>query len=469
MKNRGGTNQFLGAVLGVLALALITPLTAAGATLHTRQLVTASYGATPVGFARTADGVLHMVATQNTNWGDSYSGIAAVSISPSGIVGAPVQALNWNGQSAQGNPGLAVMPSGALEATWGGYPFGPDGPWGISSTNGGLTWSAPANIGSGSMGFGDSHVPLAVSNGTPVLVAGCCGGIVIQRGFGAGSPTYQLTNSADGCAGNTDAAVDAASGAAVAGWDSCDGSGGLWLQQVAPSPGAAEKAPVPTQYGSGAPLILAGRDTGPGVFGAYPANYANTTQIRLLRYGGGSVAVGSAKHMHANAWGAATGPDGRIWAMWWGQNTKTGKYELAATRSNKAVTRFESIQTFGPMDWSSLFTLAGDGRLGPLDLLIGGNPTGTQAASGFYYARILPVLSASVSSVGLGGGKFKLRAHVTDAGDPVSGADVSAKGIHKATNGKGHAKLTVSGHSGASVTVRISAPGYRTLQKTVTL
>jgi hypothetical protein len=469
MRNRSRTTQLLCALVGALTLFLVAPLAASAATLHTTQLATAGYGSTPVGFARSADGVLHVVVTQNTNWGDSYSGIAALSISPSGHVGPPVQALNWGGQSAQGNAGLAVMPSGALEATWGGYPFGSDGPWGISSTNGGATWSPPANIGSGSMQFGDSHVPLAVSNGTPVLVAGCCGNIVVQQGFGPGSPTYQLTNSTDGCAGNTDTAVDAATGAAVVSWDSCDGTGGLWLQQVAPSPGAAVKEPVPTQYGSGVTPIVAGRDTGPGVFAAYPANYANTTQMRLLRYGGGSVAVGSAKHMHANAWGVATGPAGRIWVMWWGQNTKTGKFELAATRSNKADTRFEPIQVFGPMNWSFLFSLAGDGRLGPLDLLIGGNPTGSQAASGFYYARIPAVLSASVSAAALGSGKFKLKAHVTDAGDPVSGATVAAKGSSKSTNGSGDAKLTISGHSGENVTVTITAPGYRALHETVTL
>jgi len=469
MKDRGRTIQLLCAVAGALALSLMAPLEAAGATLHTTQIATAGYGATPVGFARTSDGVLHVVVTQNTNWGDSYSGIAALSISPSGHVGSPVQALNWNGQSAQGNPGLAVMPSGALEATWGGYPFGSDGPWGIASTNGGATWSAPTNIGSGSMGFGDSHVPLAVSNGTAVLVAGCCGNIVIQQGFGPGSPTSQITNSTDGCAGNTNAAVDAGTGAAVAGWDSCDGSGGLWLQQVAPSTGAAQKAPVPSQYGSGVPLIIAGRDSGPGVFAAYPANYANTTRIRLLRYGGGSVAVGSAKHVHADEWGVATGPGGRMWVMWWGQNTKTGKFVLAATRSNKADTRFEPFQIFGPMNWSFLFTLAGDGRLGPVDLLIGGNPNGTQAGSGFYDARILPVLSASVSAINLGGGKFKLKARATDAGDAVSGATVSATGSHKSTNGTGEAKLTISGSSGQHITVTISDGGYQTLKKSITL
>ncbi|HUB09902.1 MAG TPA: sialidase family protein, partial [Myxococcales bacterium] len=412
-------------LLGVV-IALVTPAVATAASLHTTLLGKAGYGSTPAGFARTADGMLHVVLDSNTNWGNSYNGIAALSISPSGHVGPPVQAVNWNGQSAQGIPGLAVLPSGALEATWGGYPFGSDGPWGISSSDGGATWSAPANIGSGSMGFGDSHVPVVVSNGAPVLAAGCCGNLVIQQGFGSGSPTFQVTNSTDGCAGNSDLAVDDATGAAIASWDSCDGSGGLWLQQVAPSEGTPVKLAVPSQYGTGLPEILAGRDAAAGgVFAAYPTNYANTTHIDLYRYGGGSTSVGSVKRLHADVWGAATGSDGRVWVMWYGQNTKTGKYEIAVTRSNNGINAFEPIQVFG-LSYSYLFWLAGDGGLGALDMLISGTPSGNGAAGGIYYARVIPVLSARISAHGIKNslGKvsaYKFKVKVTDAGDPVAG------------------------------------------------
>ncbi len=204
----------------------------------------------------------------------SANGVGAVSITPSGHVEPSVQALSWSnsGGSPNGIPGLAVLSGDALEATFGGSPSGVDGPWGIASTDGGSTWSPPSNVGSGSMQFGDSHVNIENSNGTPVLSAGCCGGIVIQQGFGPGAPTYQLTNSADGAAGNIDSAVDAATGAVVDSWGSNDGSGGLWLQQVAPTEGTATKAPIPSQYGTGLPLIISGRDIGSGVFAAYPAD-----------------------------------------------------------------------------------------------------------------------------------------------------------------------------------------------------
>ena len=122
------------------------------------------------------------------------------------------------------------------------------------------------------MAFGDSNLTLQMSNGSPVVTAGCCGNIVIQKGFGTGSPTYQLTNASDDAAGNTAAPIDAKTGAVVASWDSNTGSGGIWLQQAAPAVGAAQKASIPSQYGTGAPLIVAGRDVGLGVFAAYPAD-----------------------------------------------------------------------------------------------------------------------------------------------------------------------------------------------------
>lgn len=455
----------------VLAVALVAPAGALAKSIHPALIAPkTSPGFVPTGFARSADGTLHVVYETNTNWGNSASGVGAVSISPSGHVGAQVQALSWSGLtggSPNGIPGLAILPGGALEAVFGGSPNGDDGPWGIASTDGGSSWSAPTDIGSGSMEFGDSALSLQVSQGTPVFTAGCCGGIVIQKGFGTGSPTYLLTNNSDNAAGNTDSAVDAATGADVASWDSNAGTGGLWLQQVAPSTGSAVKAPIPSQYGTGVPLIVAGRDTGPGVFAAYPANWGNpTTHIRLLRYGAGSVAVGSVKGLFATRWSVATGSDGRIWVFWYGQINGHGI--IAVTRSNNAVTGFEPIQQYR-YDWNFLNVLQGDGRLGPLDMLLTGQPAGSTPAGGIYWARVKPQLSASVSVVQLSKHDFKLRVHVTDAGDPVKGATASALGHSKTTSATGHAKLKVTGSSGDSAPVTVSAPGYNGVDVGVTL
>jgi hypothetical protein len=163
----------------------------------------------------------------------------------------------------------------------------------------------------------------------------------------------------------------------------------------------------------------------------------------------------------------ATSLDGRLWVAWAGEINGHGV--TAFTRSNKAVTRFEPIQT-GRFTWADLFTLSGDGRLGPLDLLMSGTPdTKGPLVEGIYYARLLPELSATISVTSLKGGKFTLKAKVTDAGDAVSGATVSAKGQSKTTNAKGSAKLTISGSAHDHVTVTVTHPGYRSLKVSVTL
>ena len=164
---------------------------------------------------------------------------------------------------------------------------------------------------------------------SPVFTAGCRGNIVVQQGFGPSSPTYQLSNNSDGAAGNVDSALDAATGAVVTRWDSVDGSGGIWMQQVSPTQGAAVKVPIPSQYGTGLPLIVAGRDTGAGVFGAYASSYGTTTKVRLLQYGAGSVAVGKVKGLHANVTGLPPGPTSG--SGWSGQSDqRQGDHRLHA-------------------------------------------------------------------------------------------------------------------------------------------
>jgi hypothetical protein len=162
----------------------------------------------------------------------------------------------------------------------------------------------------------------------------------------------------------------------------------------------------------------------------------------------------------------ATSLDGRLWVVWAGEINGHGV--TAFTRSNQAVTRFEPIQT-SRFTWADLFTLSGDGRLGPLDLLMSGTPDAKTLVEGIYYARLLPELSATIAAKSLGGGKFQLTAKVTDAGDAVSGAKLTAKGQSKTTDPKGSAKLTVSGSAGDHVSVTVAHPGYRSLKESVKL
>ncbi len=421
--------------------------------------------AASVAMARTTNGSLHLI--YQTFSGRSFSGLASLAIGASGQPGLQVQALSgWQA----GQPGLVVLPNGTLEALFAGTSPSPDlvaSVWGMTSSDGGATWSAPTNVRGGGPNEAlaySSNVTAALAGSTPVIALPQAGNIVVQTGLGANSPSFVVTNGADGATTDADLAVDAKTGEVVASWPSVAHNPTLWLQGVAPTLGAAQQQPGQSRNA----LVLAGRDTGPGVFGAYTPD---GTHVRLLRYGGGSIAVGSRIGTTAKVLGVATGTDGRIWVMW-GDDGSGG---IAFTRSNKAVTRFEPIQDVDPKA-GSIYRVEGDGRLGPLDLLVDEIPGGKGPIqpAGVYYARVLPELSATVSVSAVKNKlgvvvAHKLTVAVSDAGDPVAGATVSAKGQQKKTNAKGVAVLTLASAIGGTVTVTVTAPTYRALTERVDL
>jgi hypothetical protein len=452
-------------LLAIVAALSVTGTVSASPTPPFTRLSTVGVGPMPsYGMVRTPDGTLHLVYQTTPGGVSSPNGLAARSISGAGSVGPQFAALQgWQA----GRPGLIALPNGTLEAVFGAISPAPtltSSIWAVSSSDGGATWAAPANVRGGgpleSLAYG-SDLTAQMAGSTPVLTLPQAGGLVIQEGLAAGSPAQLVTNNSNNSAGDVNSAVDAGSGQFVASWQSLAGNGGTYIQAVAPTISAAQQVPGQPRN----QLVIAGRDAGPGIFAAYTPN--NTT-VRLIRYGGGSVAVGSVAGVPASTLGVATGLDGRIWVMWGGDSG------LAVTRSNKAVTQFEPIQHLAYIP-SSLYRLAGDGRLGPLDLLVDEIPpakSGPVPPTGTFYARVLPELSASVGATAVKNKQGQVVAHtlvvhVTDAGDPVSGATVTAAGKSLPTNTAGIAKLNAP--AAGSITVTISKPGYQKLTKSIQL
>jgi hypothetical protein len=444
------------AALAATAVALAAPAT--GTAGPSFQKVATLKGSIDPQLAttRNANGTLTLVYPSFTG-SLHVTGLATRTISASGKVGPETQALSgWEA----GVPGLVTFPNGNLEAFFGAISPGNNvsSVWGITSSDGGTTWSAPADVRSGpneALAYG-SDVTARVSGGLAVLTLPQAGGLVVQRGLGAGSPTALANSPAYAAAVDVDTAVDAATGEVVASWQSLKADT-LVMQGISPSIGTAQA--VPGQRHSN--LVLAGRDSGPGIFAAYTPD---GTHVRLVRYGGGSVAVGSLNGVTAKAMGVATGPAGRIWVMWGDENGG-----LAVTRSNKAVTNFEPIQHVNP-NASSLWRLQGDGRLGPLDLFAVelANVKGPIPQPEAAYARVLAELSMT-SSASTQKGTTTLHVTVTDAGDAVKGASVSVKGKKASTNASGVATLTFGAGITGNATATVTSPGYQVLTKTVTL
>ena len=460
MKRLGSRGLLVCTLLAALAVTL--PAAALAGVKFTRVASIPGTGGQVYSFVRTTDGRLHLVYPTTVS---PQQGITSLPISPSGAIGSATTALStgWGASI----PGLVVMPNGSLEAVYGAVsPFdGNSTLWGITSTDGGTTWSAPVDVRSGpaleAQAY-NSPITARLSGSDPVLTVPEPGGLVIQSGLGPTATVSEPTTPADDRVTDVDSALDAGTGEVVASWVSLANPGGMLIQGVAPQ--AQSSQVVPGQ--SRPELVISGRDQGPGVFAAYSADGKH---VRLLRYGGGTEAVGSLASVTPAALGTATGPDGRIWVMWGSDNGS-----LAVTRSNKAVTRFEAIQHL-KAKLVTLDRLSGDGRLGPLDLFVDEIADTTPILpTGLYHARVLPVLSAAISVKPIKNKQGKVSSHdltiaVTDAGDAVPGASVTVKGHKKKTDAKGRAKISLPGSGSGHVKVMVSAPTYRVLSKKVKL
>ena len=143
---RMGRGVVLAALISV-GCALAVPAASLGSGLLLKQIATTAATGGVLGAAevRTSDGVLHLVYGTKSAWGGGFDGVGSLSISPAGTVVTTAEALTgWN----VGTPGLFETAGGSLEAVFGGGPdtggTGYSGPWGITSTDGGGSWSAPA-------------------------------------------------------------------------------------------------------------------------------------------------------------------------------------------------------------------------------------------------------------------------------------------------------------------------------------
>ncbi len=143
------------------------------------------------------------------------------------------------------------------------------------------------------------------------------------------------------------------------------------------------------------------------------------------------------------------GPKGKLWLFWRDGNN------LRATRSNAAATRAGAVRTIAPPRGRTAYRTAGDGRLGPLDLV----SLFSASHGSMDSAQVLPGLTGSTGRVWRRGHRYKIK--VTDAGAPVKGAVVRFDGHKARTNRHGVARLRVPrGASLGHARVRISHHRY---------
>jgi hypothetical protein len=449
MRGRGAV------AVGVLVLLAVAAPAASGPPGQWTRLPGTVVNFAQPGLARTSDGVLHVVYTRKAG---TKSELAHVTVSAGGKVGAPAVALG--GWSSMSHPDLLRMPDGSLRVFFGG----------IRSTNPGETNNAmntatasasgaqwtlqPGRAAQALYAYATSYAGAGLAkNGTPISSWAGSPGLGFHYGVDPGTPDGKIPQSGC-CLYNPDIGVDSGSGQAWIGFTSNEkATPGFFVNAIGPAGAQGGRKPAPGAL-TGKDFVqpigrtpITGRIGAAGVYLAYGQGYPTIKKIAVWR-------VDTAKpQLLLNAPGAkhlavAAAPDGRLWVMW----DLDGK--IYATRTNRAATRVSPPTTLGPPGSKSVYELDGEGSAGPLDLI-------ANDGQGLWHQQVWPQLQVSGKRAGK-----TIVFTVADAGDPVAGATVKARGkrLKTAANGRatlanapsGRVKASASkaGYTAGSTTVR---------------
>jgi hypothetical protein len=404
------------------------------------------------GLARTADGALHVSWTRED--GGTAESLLHSSISADAkTVSGPDGIFS----SADGiNPSSVLLASGnTLRVLLGATNQFSDALGTATSSDGGKTWTsaAPASR------AGNDAKPVYAASGLAGAL-GPTGNVFTAWGASApsGSGFHIGLDPSDPDGGfnsgtviDPGVGVDSQSGAAYAAANLLDDDG-VAVFPISPGGG---RIVIPN---SGAnqlqhPTHITGRLGAPGVFVAYTkgsSEFLGRAAIWDIENGRGRV-LGKKGDEDVSI---AAAPDGRLWVFWRGDD------DVRATRSNPSLTQWgRVVRVRNPKGTEVASDLTGSGSAGPLDVVLQAE-VGEGVAS--WHQRILPGLTVKATRL-----RDKVIFKVTDAGQPVPGANVKVKKQgSKKTGQKGtvkfaldegrySAKASKKGYSASSIRVRV--------------
>jgi hypothetical protein len=200
------------------------------------------------------------------------------------------------------------------------------------------------------------------------------------------------------------------------------------------------------------------KSAGGGVYAAYPVGYPTADKISLWKLGSSKSLLFGAGNDVAVA-DIAPGAGGRLWVIWFDR----GHAVIHVARTNVAATRIgATCAVTTPHDEQYIYSLAGDGAKGPLQVVINGGSN--ISATKIYSTVVQPCLQVSVSPSHVAPGGH-VTVSVSDAGSPVGGAHVVILGVGATTDSHGVAHLRIpSGAHAGSHTVAVSRAGYQHTQ-----
>lgn len=384
------------------------------------------------GLYRTADGVLHVLYRSN---GGATDGIAFTNISSTGKVIAQGSAVTgW--ASLPEDPKVIAGPGGGMRLVFGGLigetgnPYNSGQMFSSLSDASGTSWTlqpgALTESGYAYSSYGTGATTLA-DGVTPMVSFPLSNGLTWNAG---GAPTDSTYDFGTCCTYHTSLARDGDSvWSAFYANGSDDAHNGIFLKQLLPTVGETVKAPLSTTGGdalepSGAVPLLT-RPTG-GVYAAYCVGYPICTKLAVWR-------VGTAKPTLVKAMGGAQeyamsiGPGGRIWLAWSESNTNI----VHATHTGTTGTTFGAVSTIKPPHGATIYGIAVDASDGSADVIV-------DDGAALFHQQVLPGLTLKASPESWKRAKKqKVVFTVTDAGDEVKGATVTAGGESCTTKASG--------------------------------
>jgi hypothetical protein len=371
-----------------------------------------------LGLARTADGVLHVAWLRRRGQLADLMHTAIGRGAPNAIV---------SGWRAVNNPDLVAPATGGLLALFGAVTPETTQSLEVASAGAdGTKWNVEAAPGT-AQAYASTIGATATRDGTPVSSWATTGGLEVKRGDDA---NIAIPGTASG-AYSPDLATDS-SGKVIVAWSSIvKGSVGIFAQAVLPALGQRKLAPGSTvkgQFVIGDQRVgITSRQGAPGAYMAYSSGNPTATRALLWRVGAGKARV-VGRSDDVEDVNIAAGPQGRLWVMWHNRS------RIYATRTNRAASKAGAVVSLAPPSGTqSIWKLAGEGSLGPLDVFASVSTAHPGAA--YWHARLLPGLSLRVKS-----GKVVSFA-VSDAGEPVTGATVNVGGHSLRTNREGRALI----------------------------
>jgi hypothetical protein len=361
-------------------------------------------------------------------------GVSRVPLGSYGTPGTPKAALTGLGAVSDhltlvpqgGRPLLVFTGAGCVEGA-----LGPTVPWVVQ------TWSLSNDC--------VHPVPSAAENAAGRVGAAWPGGTDVRYRIGVSSTVPATGADKTITVGHTiyKAAMTVHPGTQhfYVGWASKVGasSDGFYAKDVTAN-GAVHKMPgtgirsVGHQPATGRMAMTA---TDNGVFLAACSN-TSTCQLRLWKVGASrSHAVTGAKRPYISALAAV--PDGRIWVAWGNQFSDTVK----VTRSNRQGTVFEPVTTLRTACAAHEIVAAVGMGSGAAELALECVARSTHRGA-VYTTYVTPRLRATVKPSTVSNRKLHtVTVRVTDAGDPVGGAQVSLRGVPKTTDGTGTVRYKV--------------------------